>query len=498
MRTAHVEAAAITKRFGSTLALDGADLAIAKGSLHALVGRNGAGKSTLVSILTGLRRPDSGTVKFEGEPAPPQGDRDAWRRKVACVYQHSMIVPQLSIAENIFLNRYPNSSLGTISWRGVREAARDLLHEWQIALDVDRLAETLNVEERQQVEIVRALSFGARFIILDEPTAHLEASGIARLFEHLRALNRAGVTILFISHHLQEVYDLCDTVSVFRDAKRILTRPVAGLSKDELIEAMTGERGGLSVPQGDPDREAGTAVLDVRDLSGSGFADVTLRVHAGEIVGLAGIGGSGKIGLAETIAGFRRATRGDVVLDGKRVENGSVRAAIDAGAGFVPRDRQRQGLVSMLSVGENATMSVDDRLGPFGFIGPAKRRKVADALIARLDIRTAGAQQAVSELSGGNQQKVVLARALASEPKLLLLIAPTAGVDVKSKEALLRDVAVARERGTAVLVVSDELDDLRVCDRVLVMFGGRVVAEMPAGWHDNDLVACMEGVRDGG
>ncbi|MGZ3550239.1 MAG: sugar ABC transporter ATP-binding protein [Vulcanimicrobiaceae bacterium] len=493
----HVEAAGLVKRFGSTPALDGADLAIASGALHALVGRNGAGKSTLVSILTGLQQPDAGTVAFDGKQAPAFGDRDAWRRTVACVYQHSMIVPQLSVAENIFLNRYPRSAAGTISWHGVRDAARELLHEWQIPIDVDRAAETLGVEERQLVEIVRALSFGARFIILDEPTAHLESSAIARLFAHLRALNQAGVTILFISHHLQEIYDLCDTVSVFRDAKHVWTRPVAGLAKDDLIEAMTGERGGLAVPRSVAAAGTRHAVLDVQGLSGTQFDDVTLRVHAGEIVGLAGIGGSGKIGVAETVAGLHRATRGAVLVDGKRVNGGSVRAAIDAGIGFVPRDRHRQGLVLPLSVGENATMPVSGRLGRAGFIQPLRRKRLADTLIERLGIRTTGAQQGVSELSGGNQQKVVFARALASEPKLLLLIAPTAGVDVKSKEALLRDVASARERGMAVLIVSDEMDDLRSCDRVLVMFGGKIVAEMPAGWNERELIACTEGVGIG-
>lgn len=236
-----VEARSVSKHFAGTRALVDVHLGIAPGSLHGLVGRNGAGKSTLVSILTGLLQPDAGGIQFEGTPAPAFGDGDGWRRRVACVYQHSMIVPHLSVGENIFLNRQPRGFASAIDWRRLRTQAAAMLGEWNLALDVDAPADSLSVEERQLVEIVRALSFGARFVILDEPTARLESRAIARLFGHLRALSEAGVTMLFISHHLQEIYDLCDTVTVLRDGANVCTSSVAGLAQPSLIEAMTGE-----------------------------------------------------------------------------------------------------------------------------------------------------------------------------------------------------------------------------------------------------------------
>ncbi|MER6919663.1 ATP-binding cassette domain-containing protein, partial [Streptomyces spiralis] len=235
------QAAGITKRFGSTVALRDAGITIAPGETHALVGRNGAGKSTLVSILTGLQAPDEGTVTFDGEPAPRLADRDAWRQRVACVYQKSTIIPGLTVAENLFLNRHDRGRSGLISWRTVRDRASELLRTWSVDVDARTLAGELDVEQRQFVEIARALSFGARFIILDEPTAQLDGSAINRLFARIRDLQRQGVTFLFISHHLQEVYEICDTVTVFRDARHILTAPVAELPRAELVAAMTGE-----------------------------------------------------------------------------------------------------------------------------------------------------------------------------------------------------------------------------------------------------------------
>ncbi len=230
----------ITKRFGSTTALDHVDLVVRDGGAHALVGRNGAGKSTLVSIITGLQQPDSGEIKFRGEPAPPIHDRDAWRRLVACVYQKSTIIPSLTVAENLFLNRQQTNSL-IINWKAMRAAAQSMVDEWGISVDVTTLASSLTVEQRQMVEIARALSFGARFVILDEPTAQLDAKGVARLFGRLRTLQSQGVSFLYISHHLEEIYEICETVTVFRDARHIVTAPVADLTSDELVAAMTGE-----------------------------------------------------------------------------------------------------------------------------------------------------------------------------------------------------------------------------------------------------------------
>jgi simple sugar transport system ATP-binding protein len=490
------EAVGVTKRFGATTALYEVGLRVLPGEAHALVGRNGAGKSTLVSILTGLQRADSGQVLFDGQPAPPVSEPEAWRQHVACVYQKSTIIPTLSVAENLFLNR---QSLGArrISWRALRERATDLLDTWGIDVDPRVDAGTLTVEQRQTLEIARALSFGARFIILDEPTAQLDGAGINRLFARLRAMREAGVAFLFISHHLQEIYEICQTVTVYRDARQVLSAPVAALDREALVEAMTGDATGLreigagAVPVGS---DAPT-VLAVDGLSlNNVYSDVSFTVRAGETVGLAGAVGAGATTVGETIVGLRHASAGTVTVGGTVVKPGSVPASLAAGVGFLPEDRHREGLIPLRSIAENMTLTVTDRLGRYGFVSANARREAALVLMDRLDVHAEGPDQPVSALSGGNQQKVVMARALAAQPKALVLLRPTAGVDVKSKESLLGSVEEAVRRGCAALIVSDELDDLRAADRVIVMFRGRVVAEMVRGWDDRTMVAAIEGL----
>ncbi|WP_030442967.1 sugar ABC transporter ATP-binding protein [Actinoplanes subtropicus] len=491
------EAVGITKRYGPTVALDRAGLTVTAGETHGLVGRNGAGKSTLVSILTGLQAPDAGVVTFADRPAPRLADRDAWRRRVACVYQKSTIIPALTVAENLFLNRYDKRRSGLVNWSALRRRAAALLEEWSIEVDPRTLAGDLSVAQRQFVEIARALSFGARFIILDEPTAQLDGAAINRLFERIRVLQRQGVTFLFISHHLQEIYQICDLVTVFRDARHIITAPVADLPRPELVAAMTGEAATTSPRE----RTGGAAggvrpALVVEDLTGADgtYREVAFRIAAGEIVGLAGAASSGRTEVAETIAGLRAAAAGRIEIAGRRPRPGSVPGALSAGVGFVPQDRHSQGFVPDMSIADNGTLSVPGRIGRRGFIRPHRRDALAAAMIENLAIKTPSPRLPVSGLSGGNQQKVVMARALADDPRLLVLINPTSGIDVRSKEFLLGKVEETARSGAGVLIASDELDDLRVCDRVLVMFQGRVTTEMAAGWHDHELVVAMEGM----
>ncbi|WP_328675031.1 sugar ABC transporter ATP-binding protein [Streptomyces sp. NBC_00343] len=491
-----VEATGITKRFGPTVALDSARITVEAGETHALVGRNGAGKSTLVSILTGLQAPDEGQVSFGGRPAPRLSDRDGWRKRVACVYQKSTIIPTLTVAENLFLNRHDHGRTRLINWHALRGRAEDLLSTWSVNVDPQMPAGDLSVEQRQFVEIARALSFGARFIILDEPTAQLDAAAISRLFDRIRDLQQQGVTFLFISHHLQEIYDICNTVTVFRDARHIVTAPVARIPRTELVAAMTGEAASGDRRQRATALDAtAPAALSVHRLNdGDAYQDVTFQVRAGEIVGLAGAAGSGRTEVAETVVGLRAAATGDVEIAGQRPRPGSVPGALSAGAGFVPQDRHHQGFVPNMSIADNATLSVPRKLGRRGLINSRRRDRLAGEMIENLAIKTPGPDLPVSGLSGGNQQKVVMARALADDPRLLVLINPTAGVDVRSKEFLLAKVEETADSGTGVLIASDELDDLRMCDRILVMFQGRVTNEIARGWHDHDLVAAMEGV----
>ncbi|MBF9073126.1 sugar ABC transporter ATP-binding protein [Streptacidiphilus fuscans] len=499
-----VEASGITKSFGATVALRDARISVAPGESHALVGRNGAGKSTLVSLLTGMQQPDTGTLTFSGEPAPAFGNTEAWRSKVACVYQRSTVIAELTVAENLFLNRQSERSLRPIRWKALRSRAAALLAEYSVDVDPSVRIADLTVEQRQFVEIARALSFGARFIILDEPTAKLDARGIERLFAKLRHLQAQGVAFLFISHHLQEVYDLCTRVTVYRDARHILTASVADLGHDALVEAMTGESVGGPVlakatsaaPEStDVSGRSPESVLELDGLTLPGrYEEVTLAVRRGEVVGLAGATASGNVQVGETVAGLHRTRIGRLAVTGRELRTGDIPAALTAGVGFVPEDRHLQGLVVGRSVAENATLTVTDQLGPYGTVLPSRTRVFAQRMIDDLDIKTPDAATPVGALSGGNQQKVVVARALATEPQLLVAIRPTNGVDIKSKEFLLGRFRQHAESGRAALIVSDELDDLRSCDRVVAMFHGRVVGEFAAGWTDEQLVAAMEGM----
>lgn len=490
-------AESVSKRFGVTVALDQVSLRVAPGEVHALVGRNGAGKSTVVSLLTGLQAPDTGLVSFDDTPAPPIADRAAWRSRVACVYQKSTVIGSLSVAENVFLNRQPLRRSGLIGWGRLRRQAHELLAAWGVDVDVRQAAASLPVEQRQLVEIARALSYGSRFIILDEPTAQLDADAISGLFTKMAALKSQGVTFLFISHHLEEVYQICDTVTVLRDARHVLTAPVADVPRAELVAAMTGEATSLLAPQSDraPVARDTAPALRVTGLTVPGAVDeLSLDIAPGEIVGLAGSGSSGKMAAAEAIVGLRTPSGGTVHVGARRLRPGSVPDALRAGIGFVPQDRHREGLVPGLSIAENATLTVPGKLGRGGFLSTRRRDELGSRAIEALDIKAAGPQQSVSALSGGNQQKVVMARALASDPSVLVLLAPTAGVDVRAKETLLATASQAADRGAGVLIVSDDIDDLRPADRVIILYKGHMVDDMPRGWHDHALIAAMEGV----
>jgi simple sugar transport system ATP-binding protein len=490
-----VVASGIVKRFGATTALDSVSLSVGAGSIHALVGRNGAGKSTLVSILTGLQPPDAGSVRFGGEPAPSLGDRTGWRSVVACVYQKSTIIPELSVAENLFVNSQTEAGR-LISWRDMRSKARELLAAWNLDVDVRARAGSLTVEQRQMVEIARSLSRGARFVILDEPTARLDAAAIERLFDRIRMLRDQGVTFLYISHHLHEIFELCDDVTVYRDAKHVLTSPIADISHEDLVAAMTGEKAEQHSDPRPPRPAPAEPVLAIDALTVSGAcSDVSFEVRPGEIVGLAGAGGSGKFAVANVVVGLQRHDGGTVRIGGAPVKRAGVAARLHAGVGFVPQDRHSEGFVPGLTIAENTTMTVPHRLARHGVLSSRRRDELTWQAIDRLDIVPRRPAQQVADLSGGNQQKVVMARALADEPRLLVLMAPTAGVDIKSKQSLMNAAADAARDRTGVLVVSDDLDDLRSCHRVVVMFRGRVVGELSGTWDDQQLVAAMEGIE---
>ncbi len=354
-------------------------------SLHALVGRNGAGKSTLVGILTGLREPDSGEIRFHGEPAPAIADREGWRRRVACVYQHSTIIPDLTVAENLFINRQPLRR-GFINWGTLWREAREVLDRWDVSVSERSRAGDLKVEARQLVEIARALSYGARFIILDEPTAQLDGEEIKRLFAQMRRLQAQGVTFLFISHHLQEVYEVCQTVTVLRDARHILTAPAATLPKDALIEAMTGEQVSFSFADA-ANRTApteGSVALEVDSLGGEDFDDVSFSVRRRRGHRTLRRDEQRPPRRGRGRGGARAHIRaGTIRINGAPLRAGDVPSALALGVGCVPKSRHRQGLVLTQSVADNVTMPIANALGPLGFIAPARRAAVGEARRSR-------------------------------------------------------------------------------------------------------------------
>ncbi len=496
------EAQGVWKAFGETQALHNVSLDIRAGECHGLVGRNGAGKSTLVAILTGLIRPDRGLVRLGSEAAPSLADRAAWQRLVACVYQKSMVVPSLTVAENVFLNRAPGNGYGLVTWRAMQSRARQVMLDWGFDLDVNSLARDLTVEQRQVVEIARALSVGARFLILDEPTASLEKAAIERLFERIRRLKSSGVGILYISHHLEEIYEVCDRVTVLRDGEHVLSAPVSEIRQDRLVEAMVGAAPQQATGVASPRQTIISELprLEIAHLSIPAtlgpVEDASFSVRPGECVGLVGLQGSGSSTVADAIVGLVKPAAGEMKLDGKALQTGKVHATLRRGIAYVPQDRHARGFVPYLGVGENLTLSVFDRLARWGIISRAAHERVADGLVKQLGIVTSGLDQQVGQLSGGNQQKVVVGRALARHPLVLVAISPTVGVDVAAKESLLNVIGMARDGGAAVLLVSDDLEDLRICTRLLVMVKGRLVKEYnQPPWDRHEVIAAVEGLE---
>jgi simple sugar transport system ATP-binding protein len=498
-----VEVTGVEKRFGTTRALRGVDLSIDAGQCLGLVGRNGAGKSTLVSILSGLSEPDAGTVRFGGEPAPRVGDIGRWREWIATVFQHSMIVPHLSVAENVFLGATPS----VVSWRAMRRRTCDIMGEWGLDMAPETPCRELSVEQLQVVEIARALARGARCVLLDEPTAALERQAIRRLFDRVRQLTAAGVAVLYISHHLEEVFEICQDVAVLRDGELVLAAPTARLSKDDLVAAMVGGIAGptaevRAAPAAAADAPApGEAVLAVDGLTSDSargrLSGVSLRVRAGEVVGVTGLLSAGVATIGRVIAGVEAPDGGEVRLRGRRVPPGQRAAAQRAGIGYIPEDRRAEGFVAHLGVAENTTMAITRELsGRFGVLAPRRRAVAAAPFTARLSLVSSGPGQPVAELSGGNQQKVTVARTLAHRPSLIVAITPTRGVDVASKELLLSSLAsVAAAGGAGVLLCSDELSDLVICDRVLVLVRGEVFTEFSNPPFDRDaLILATEGI----
>jgi simple sugar transport system ATP-binding protein len=487
----------IGKRYAGVAALDGADLRLRAGEVHALMGQNGAGKSTLIRVLTGVVQPDAGTVELDGKTIAPANPLAAQALGISTVYQEVNLCPNLTVAENIFAGRYPRTRFGTIDWRAVKRGARERLERLNLHIDPSQPLSACPVAVQQLVAIARALDVSARVLILDEPTSSLDEDEVRELFAVLRRLREDGIAILFVTHFLDQVYEISDRITVLRNGRLVGEYTPAELPHAALVAAMVGREvaiGGTAARQGSSAAMVETPLLAARGVGRRGQVAATdLDLRRGEVLGLGGLLGSGRTELARLLFGLDRTDSGSLRIDGDEVALRAPSDAIAHGLALCPEERKTEGVVADLSVRENIVLALQARLGLRRFLSPAKQAELAQRFVAALGITTASIDTPVALLSGGNQQKVVLARWLATEPRLLILDEPTRGIDVAAKQEIMDEILRLARAGLSVLFISAEMDELvRVSDRIAVMRDRRKVGELPGGSGEDavfDMIA---------
>jgi len=492
-----LELRGVTKTYGGVQALADVSFAIQPGEVHALVGENGAGKSTIVKIVTGVVHPDAGELLIDGEPTRVGDPQTAHRLGIVAMYQEPTVFPDLTVAENVFAGRHPRSGLHTVDWAAMREESTRILSELGVDFGPDTPVRGLGVADRQLLEIAKALSSSARLLIMDEPTAALSPNEVDNLFATVRRLRERGVAIVFISHRLEEVSVIADSVTILRDGRHVTTRPAAELSHGEIVRLMVGR----SLDQLFPKEEAeiGDVVFRAEGLTRGGvFSNVGFELRRGEIVGLAGFVGAGRTEVARSIFGIDPLDSGRLWIGGKPFRPHSPRTALRRGLAYLPEDRLHQGLVQPMSVGQNVSMAILPELTPGGIMRPRRERALARQFMERLRIKATSPSQVVRSLSGGNQQKVVLSKWLAAEPRILILDEPTHGVDVGTKADVHRTISHLASEGLTILLISSELlEVLGMSDRILVMREGRLVAEIDrANATEERVIAAAAGVEE--
>ncbi len=464
----------IRKHFGGVKALDGVELDLPAGQVVALVGENGAGKSTAVKIMTGIYRPDAGRILVEGRPVELRSTQDAWAHGITAVHQETVMFDELSVAENIFTGRLLRKPTGLVDWAGMRRRAAEILRGLETDLSPDAPLKALSVAQKHLVEIARALSHESRVLIMDEPTAALSSHEIEELFAIVRRLRDAGKAILFISHKFDEIFAIADRYTVFRDGCHVGAGRIADVDRDARVKLMVGRPVTQLFPKAEV--ELGETVLEVRGLSNATeFEDVSFSLHRGEVLGFYGLVGAGRTELMEALFGLTPVTRGEVLLDGEPVALRSPRDAIDRGIVYVPEDRQRHGAILPLPVQHNVTLPSLRRLARHLFLDDAAELELTGDIVDRLSVKCAGPDQRVADLSGGNQQKVVIGKWLATRPRIIILDEPTKGIDVGSKAAVHAFIGELVRQGLSVIMVSSELPEVMgMSDRVVVMSKGRL------------------------
>ncbi|TPX01555.1 sugar ABC transporter ATP-binding protein [Schumannella luteola] len=476
-RPAALELRDISKAFGQVIALRSGTLRLESGSIHALIGENGAGKSTLVKIIAGLYQRDAGEFLLGGETVDFRTTAESKAAGIAVIYQEPTLFPDLSVTENIFMGRQPLKGLRRIDRAAMREQALGLFQRLGVRIHPDRPARGLSIADQQIIEIAKAISLDARVLVMDEPTAALSGVEVDRLFAVARALRDEGRALLFISHRFDEVFALCDTVTVMRDGAYIATQPIAETDTATLVRQMVGR----DVAELFPKQEAviGDELLRVEGLTSPLFADVDLSVRSGEIVGLAGLVGAGRSEVVRAVFGVDRYDSGTVTVEGRPLAPHDPTAAMRAGLALVPEDRRAQGLVLGTTVARNLTMAIRSKLTKAGILTRAAENQAARVWASRLEVKSSALDAEVGTFSGGNQQKVVLAKWLATNPKVLIVDEPTRGIDVGTKSEVHRLLSELAGQGLGILMISSELPEvLGMADRVIVMREGRVTAEL--------------------
>jgi ABC-type uncharacterized transport system ATPase subunit len=495
-----LELRGITKRFGPVVANDRVDFDLRRGEVHALLGENGAGKSTLMSILYGLYHPDEGEIRVDGEPVRVDSPSRAIDLGIGMVHQHFMLVPVMTVTENIVLGGEPRARGGLLDVREGSRRVKELSERYGLAVDPDARIEDITVGAQQRVEILKTLYRDARLVVLDEPTAVLTAQEAGELFEVLRALKEDGVAIVFISHKLGEVLEIADRITVLRRGKKIDTVPAEGSTEQSLARLMVGRDVLLRVDKADT--SAGEPVLEVEELSVrddrelEAVRGLSLTVRAGEIVALAGVDGNGQHELVEAIAGLRTADSGAIRIAGTDVTAAGVRTTSDAGVAHIPEDRQRRGLVLDFTLAENLALREYHKppLSNRGWLNIGRIHSRARELLTEYDVRGGSPGALASSLSGGNQQKVAVAREIASNPSLLIAHQPTRGLDVGAIEFVHKRLVAERDAGRGILLVSLEFDEVRsLADRILVIYEGTIVGEFPPETSEEELGVAMTG-----
>jgi simple sugar transport system ATP-binding protein len=481
----------ISRSFPGVRALDGVDFSVGAGEIHALMGENGAGKSTLIKVLTGVYPAESGQIIFDGREIRPRSPSHAQALGVSTVYQEVNLVPTLSVAENFFLGREPRNLLG-IKWRQVKRRSREALEKLNIHIDVNRELGAYSVAIQQMVAIARALDVPAtKLLVLDEPTSSLDSDEVKRLFDVMRRLREQGLGIVFVTHFLDQVYAVCDRITVLRNGRLVGEYPTGELPRAELIARMMGrelvefeqqqqQQGAHVKTAAATARAKGQSFVEARGVAKKGaIQPFDLDLKEGEILGLAGLLGSGRTEIARLLFGIERPSQGTILIDGQRAHIKSPRIAIRDRFGFIPEDRKTQGIIPNLTIRENVILALQSSHGWLKFFSPAKQREIAGKYIAALGIATPDADALVKNLSGGNQQKVILARWLASDPRLLILDEPTRGIDVGAKAEIQKLILRLVEEGKAILFISSELEEVvRCCDRVAVLRDRRKIGEL--------------------